>query len=178
MTRSITLGTLPAFLLASATPLVAAQAEQPASIEFGSDASEWSNDGECDDPRFAGEGMAASLVTDNIGRDASDCRKAFEGDRIALHPMFAEPSDMASVQYGDDGSAFANDGACDDIRFTGDYAGEMVYLVGDIGHDASDCRAAMQSGEARWQGGTINPNHGIRIDDIMSVEDAVPGDTI
>ena len=47
-------------------------------IYFGVDSSEWANDGECDDPRFAGEGMAATLLDEDINRDASDCRAGVE----------------------------------------------------------------------------------------------------
>ena len=57
----------------------------------------------------------------------------------------------ASIDYGDDTSTWANDGECDDLRFTGDYASEMIYLTEDIGHDANDCRAAVRKGTARWQ---------------------------
>ncbi|WP_379549804.1 hypothetical protein [Qipengyuania sp. DGS5-3] len=166
----LSLSALCAACLAAAPLSAQEQTREPVQWEFGSNASEWSHDGECDDPRFTGKGMAAALVTDNIGRDASDCRKAFDSDQIALHPMFAEPSDTASIDYGDNRSTFANDGACDDIRFTGDYASEMVYLVDDIGHDASDCRAAVKSGEARWQGGKVNLEHGVTIDDIIGEE--------
>ncbi|MCK0095035.1 hypothetical protein MWU60_05600 [Yoonia sp. F2084L] len=54
-------------------------------IDFGNDAGEWSNDGECDDMRFAGPGMTTTpLLQDDIMRDASDCRDAYGAGRLTL----------------------------------------------------------------------------------------------
>jgi hypothetical protein len=54
-------------------------------IDFGDDASRWSNDGECDDPRFQGPGMTATpLLEDDILHDATDCREAFERGELEL----------------------------------------------------------------------------------------------
>src|SRR5690606_22874972 len=55
-----------------------------AEIDFGDDSGAWPNDQECDDPRFAGTGMAGELDDANIKGDASDCRQAFEDGSIAL----------------------------------------------------------------------------------------------
>jgi hypothetical protein len=53
--------------------------------DFGDDDGDWSNDGECDDPRFTGEGMTATkLLQDDILHDATDCRAAFEAGTIEL----------------------------------------------------------------------------------------------
>ena len=62
------------------------QARAPASsVDFGNDSSEWSNDGECDDPRFRGPGMTATPVLDEDTRaDASDCRAAYERGELVL----------------------------------------------------------------------------------------------
>ena len=58
-----------------------------ASVDFGDDSSEWANDGECDDPRFAGPGMTSTmLLDDDIGHDASDCRSAYEAGELQLAP--------------------------------------------------------------------------------------------
>ena len=54
------------------------------SLEFGDDSSEWANDGECDDPRFEGDGMSATLMDQDQARDATDCRKLFETGRIRV----------------------------------------------------------------------------------------------
>ena len=53
-------------------------------IDFGDDTSAWANDGECDDPRFEGPGTAATLRGEDLGRDASDCRRLYEEGRIRL----------------------------------------------------------------------------------------------
>ncbi len=54
-------------------------------IDFGNDSGEWSNDGECDDMRFAGPGMTTTpLLQSDIMRDASDCRDAFSAGRLTL----------------------------------------------------------------------------------------------
>ena len=59
-------------------------AEAPG-IDFGDDASQWANDGECDDPRFEGAGMTATtLLESDIGRDATDCRTAYEAGRLTI----------------------------------------------------------------------------------------------
>ena len=54
-------------------------------IDFGNDSGEWSNDGECDDMRFAGPGMTTTpMLQDDIKRDATDCRNAFNAGRLTL----------------------------------------------------------------------------------------------
>ena len=63
-------------------PRLGARAE---SIEFGDDASAWARDGECDDPRFEGDGMASTLSDADRGHDATDCRQLFKSGRIRLH---------------------------------------------------------------------------------------------
>jgi len=57
----------------------------PADIGFGDDSSEWARDGECDDPRFTGAGMARVLLDQDLGRDATDCRTLLEVGRIELN---------------------------------------------------------------------------------------------
>ncbi len=44
-----------------------------ANINFGDDLSGWANDGECDDPRFAGSGSASALLDEDALHDATDC---------------------------------------------------------------------------------------------------------
>ena len=58
----------------------------PASaVDFGDDTSEWANDGECDDPRFAGDGMTSTTLLDSdILHDATDCRQAYEAGRLTV----------------------------------------------------------------------------------------------
>ena len=114
-------------------------------IQFGDDSSDWANDGECDDPRFTGTGMAATLLNEDIMADASDCRTLAELGAIRLK---STASDADRIQFGDDSSSWANDGECDDPRFVG---GGMatILLNEDIQADASDCRALYETGSIR-----------------------------
>ena len=117
-----------------------------AEIDFGDDSSEWNKDGECDDPRFTGTGMAGELEDADIAHDATDCRTLFEAGSITLiETDNGDTADMAAVDFGDDSSSWANDGECDDPRFAG--AGMASELEdADIGHDATDCRTAFDAG--------------------------------
>ena len=47
-------------------------------VSFGDNSSDWANDGECDDPRFAGSGVADILLDEDRGHDANDCRSALK----------------------------------------------------------------------------------------------------
>ena len=49
---------------------------------FGDNNSEWANDGECDDPRFEGTGVASYLLDENIGHDATDCQNLLRQGKI------------------------------------------------------------------------------------------------
>ncbi len=124
-------------------------------IDFGDDSGLYADDGDCDDPRFEGRKMGEGLLTDNIGRDASDCRALFRQGRVTLSPLFAPLTDPADINYGDDDGEYANDGECDDIRFTRPDASEVLYMADDIGHDATDCRTAVEAGLSQWQGNSI-----------------------
>ena len=54
-------------------------------VDFGDDSGEWSNDGECDDMRFEGAGMTTTpLLEDDIMRDATDCKTAYDNGRLQL----------------------------------------------------------------------------------------------
>jgi len=53
-------------------------------IEWGDNTSQWANDGECDDPRFAGPGMAQTLLDVDRFHDANDCRSLYERGLIYL----------------------------------------------------------------------------------------------
>jgi len=57
--------------------------------DFGDNTSRWANDGECDDPRFEGAGAADTLLVEDRGHDAADCRKLFGAGRIALRDSSA-----------------------------------------------------------------------------------------
>ena len=62
-----------------------ANADRTVATDFGTDSSEFANDGKCDDPRFEGEGMTdTELLNADIRADATDCRTAFEAGTITL----------------------------------------------------------------------------------------------
>ncbi|WP_052715918.1 hypothetical protein [Devosia chinhatensis] len=119
-------------------------AQDQSEIDFGDDSSEWANDGECDDPRFEGSAMAVELEDVDIGRDATDCRAAFEAGDITLVDPAADPA--AEIDFGDDSSEWANDQECDDPRFAG--PGMATPLDEEnVLRDATDCRNAFADGE-------------------------------
>lgn len=60
--------------LATATAMPAFAQE----INFGDDSGDYARDGVCDDRRFVGSAMSATLDWAETGRDASDCRSAFD----------------------------------------------------------------------------------------------------
>jgi len=143
-----------------------ADADATADIDFGDDSGGWPTDGECDDPRFTGPGMAAEpfLSETNIAADATDCRALFESGDIALSDpdageSAADPSAgataAADIDFGDDEGGFANDGECDDPRFEG--AGASMGFSSHEKHDASDCRSLFESGEVRLSGEKSSP---------------------
>ncbi len=118
------------------------------SINFGDDASEWSNDGECDDRRFRGAAMAEGLDRDDIGHDATDCRNGFEAGRLSPWDFAAAKAatQCDAIDFGDNKSDWPHDGQCDDYRFDGPGA-DYVLLLEDIGHDAADCRELCDLGQ-------------------------------
>ena len=111
--------------------------------DFGDNSSRWANDGECDDPRFEGEGSAATLLDEDRGHDSTDCRALFDAGKIALRRPTTATRD--TVDFGDDSSEWARDGECDDPRFEGDGAAETL-LDADAYHDATDCRTLFGRG--------------------------------
>lgn len=113
-------------------------------IDFGDDASPWANDQECDDPRFVGEGMAATLVDADRLHDASDCRTLFLAGSIFPIARVTGRAD-GGIDFGDDSSNWANDDQCDDPRFQGRGMATLL-LDDDELHDASDCRTLFLAG--------------------------------
>lgn len=55
-------------------------------IEWGDNGSRWANDGECDDPRFAGPGVSSVTLAEDRYHDANDCRQLYEQGMIYLKP--------------------------------------------------------------------------------------------
>src|SRR5690606_18124083 len=78
-------GSLLGLLLASAGTLPStAQTNAPSAIDFGDDSSPWAKDGECDDPRFEGSGVADEVVDADLLKDATDCSAAFDAGTAIL----------------------------------------------------------------------------------------------
>lgn len=117
-------------------------------IDFGDDTSSWSNDGECDDPRFEGPGVAGVLVDADILHDATDCEALYNAGEISFIGQMSggdDPIPAGPIDFGDDTSLFANDGECDDPRFVGSHTA-IEQIEADRGHDASDCRELFEEG--------------------------------
>lgn len=54
-------------------------------LDFGSDSGDYTRDGECDDPRFAGPGMTDTpLLQEDILADATDCKAAYDAGKLRL----------------------------------------------------------------------------------------------
>ncbi|WP_208354072.1 hypothetical protein [Pseudaestuariivita rosea] len=121
--------------LAMATPVMAED------VNFGDDSGDWSNDNECDDRRFFGNAMADTLNWEDTGRDATDCKAAFDLDQVKLWKLEEARSatQCSAINFGDNSSQYADDGACDDRRFEGIGAAEIM-TTDDIGKDANDCQ--------------------------------------
>ncbi len=75
-----------------------AHAQDP--IDFGDDSSEWANDGECDDPRFEGDGVASILLDSDLYRDATDCRSLYDRGLIDLREISRGPSAGNRIERG------------------------------------------------------------------------------
>ena len=141
---------LPAYAQKIDAPAPPASPTVSTSLDFGDDSSEWHNDGECDDPRFQGTGVASELVEDDLMKDATDCRAAFEDGTITLKGETSDTADAPEIDFGDDSSKWSKDGECDDPRFTGTGAARTL-LDDDKLHDATDCQAAFEAGTVTLQ---------------------------
>ncbi|MEM9850541.1 MAG: hypothetical protein AAF761_00940 [Pseudomonadota bacterium] len=130
----------------SIPPIITANSE----ISFGNDGGEYPDDGECDDPRFVGEGMANTVDNVNIGGDASDCASHYNRGNIRLSNTAADfsPAMCAAISFGDDSSDYARDRECDDPRFAGPGTDDIL-SINDLRADATDCKALCESG-AIW----------------------------
>ncbi len=118
--------------------------------DFGADTSDWANNGECDDPRFSGTGMAAVLLPEDTMADATDCKSLFDGGSIALAasgdtPVTDDPVQTGAVDFGADSGQWTNDGECDDPRFVGQGMAEVL-VDADLFADATDCRTLFDAG--------------------------------
>ena len=119
------------------------------SIDFGDDIGRFSQDGDCDDPRFEGAGMSLPAgVVGQRGLDATDCRRLYDAGRIRL---FGVDLGSGSVDFGDDAGLWPRDGKCNDPRFEGGGIDSSTH-PDERGHDASDCRRLFDAGNIRLSG--------------------------
>ena len=119
------------------------------SIDFGDDAGQFSQDGDCDDPRFEGAGMSLPAgVAGERGRDATDCQRLYIAGRIRL---FGVDLDSGHVDFGDDAGDWPRDGECNDPRFDGGGIDSFTH-PNERGHDATDCRRLYFAGDIRLFG--------------------------
>lgn len=125
-------------------------------IDFGDNNSPFTNDGECDDPRFEGPGAAAFNVEEGEFTDGGDCSSLFlEGSLTYIDPASVDPGmvvDSTGVNFGDNSSMFANDGECDDPRFDGPGAAASASEDDEM-RDADDCRNMFESGQVTLTAG-------------------------
>jgi len=142
---------LPAFAQKTGAPTAPTTTATTGDVDFGDDSGQWPNDGECDDSRFDGTGMASEMDDSAISKDATDCGAAFAKGTITLKDTGTAPADIAiatpinAINFGDDTSEWHNDGECDDPRFQG--SGSATDLVdADLMKDATDCKAAYEAG--------------------------------
>ena len=117
-------------------------------VDFGDDTSSWARDRECDDPRFEGSYVDGTLLEEDRGHDATDCRQLYEAGLIRL---FGVDLVSGQVHFGDDSSEYAHDGECDDVRFNGNGMADIL-LDDDRGRDATDCRRLYEAGRIRLFG--------------------------
>ncbi|SEN30020.1 hypothetical protein SAMN04489859_100415 [Paracoccus alcaliphilus] len=130
--------------------LVIAAPAMSQEIDFGDDSGEWALDGECDDKRFDGPGMTDTVLLDeDIGHDATDCRKAFKAGNISLRKVATVDIIHDGINFGTDAGDWANDNECDDPRFNGPGMTGTSLMDEDIRRDASDCLRAYRAGEIR-----------------------------
>lgn len=142
-------------LILSAGALQPALAQDAAQIDFGNNTSDWANDGECDDPRFTGTGMADITDEADTFRDASDCRALFDKGVITLIEGAAlEPPALRidGIQFGSDISDWARDGECDDPRFSGQGMASPPLEMDDAYADRTDCLTLWQAGSLTYNG--------------------------
>lgn len=115
--------------------------ENSPDMDFGRDGGQWAYDGECDDPRFHGSGMAATTAAANAKQDATDCYRAYQTGRVE----FTAVEDLDGIRFGDDSGRWVYDGECDDPRFRGPGMASGPLEKEDRGRDATDCFRAYRA---------------------------------
>lgn len=126
-------------------------------INFGDNQSSWSNDGECDDPRFSGVGMAVTANQIDLLHDAEDCWALYEVGDIQL---IGGPSNIFYPQ----GVGKILRGILDDNDFSLSN-GSFVDTVDFVGRQGESLILELRSG-------TFNPMIFLRAEDSDEVEAA------
>ena len=122
-----------------------------AGIDFGDNSSQWANDGECDDPRFEGGGMATQTNDDDLRSDATDCSEAYQNGSIALSQSLDDISndnlvanrtylDGSFEMYLDDSVWEVSDsntegGAITTVFQSQEFSGVYLQIVEELGLD-------------------------------------------
>jgi hypothetical protein len=118
-------------------------------IDFGDDSGPFTTDGECDDPRFAGPGVAASTFEGAEFTDASDCSSLYMAGALTYSDPDTAVSeaavDSSAVNFGDNSGMFTDDGECDDPRFEGPGSAAFTSEASEL-RDANDCRRLFEAG--------------------------------
>ena len=86
------------------------------------------------------DGVTAANIRANIITLLAIAPKAYEKTQPS-QPVVSS----GEIAYGDDTGSYANDGTCDDARFSADGT-QWDYKRNHVLHDATDCRAAVASG--------------------------------
>lgn len=69
---------------ASSAPSGNRSSQDSSDINWGDDSSQWSHDGECDDPRFEGPGAHHYNIEADRFHDATDCRTLYEQGQLHM----------------------------------------------------------------------------------------------
>jgi subtilisin family serine protease len=130
-------------------------------FSFGTNTSKYANDGECNDPRFTGEGMAdrKKFDAESLHGDASDCSKLVLQGKVALIAGLRPFGTLRDNDFGDNKGPTARNGKCEDPRFVGPgtslSAGKGSTAAAAPGHDKTDCERAFNDGTAAFR---VNAN--------------------
>jgi hypothetical protein len=139
-----------------------------AELEFGDDASTWANDGECDDPRFAGNGAADSFSDEDAYHDATDCSALYaSGDIFYVGTTWddggiiergeLEPSDEVYGETGEYMDSYFFDGSPEEIMVLDLHSNEFdTYLV-VIAPNGDEFENDDFEGSTGWSQLTIDP---------------------
>ena len=118
-------------------------------VDFGSNSGSYIDDGECDDRRFRGFGMATPpFSSSEEGADAADCQVLFADGFIRL--VSDSERNMTSyrgVSLGSNLGDHALNGVCEDPRFRGPGMGDPNDDANK--RDATDCGLALKEGSIK-----------------------------